>query len=295
MLNNTLSKKIYPQYFIIPGFLLYTILFILPSVLGFGYSLTDWNVYTEKINFIGLENFVEIFTYPTNKLLIMNTIKYAITTTVFKVIIGLFLALLLNEGLRSKNILRTIFYIPAILSPLVIGLVFTSIFNPVRGLLSQFLNIIGMGNFTHEWLADINTAMPAVMSVEIWRFSGYCMVIFMAGLQLIPRSLYEAAEIDGAGKIQKFSHITLPFLTPSITINIILNIIWGLKVFDIIFVLTKGGPGHLTEVLNIAVFTQFSAGRYGFATAFGVVIFIFTSAIAFTILRLLNKKKVDFI
>jgi len=285
----------YPQYFILPAFLLYAALFILPSLLGIGYSLTDWNIYRTAIDYIGLANFKEIFSTSSYRLIIGNTFLFAIITTIFKMIFGLALALVLNENLRTRQVLRTIFYLPVVMSPLVIGLVFISIFNPTRGLLNQALRGIGLEALSRQWLADYTTAMPVVMAVEIWRMSGYCMVIFLAGLQLIPQNLYEVASIDGAGGWQKFVNITLPFLRLSITMNLILNIIWGLKAFDIIFILTKGGPGHMSEVINVSVFDEFSSGRYGFATALGVVIFIFTSMIAFIVLRVLSKREVDFI
>lgn len=287
--------RFYPQYFIIPALLLYTALFIAPSLMGIGYSLTDWNIYRNTVNFIGMENFREIFTTSTYRLILSNTFIFAIVTTFFKLVFGLILALILNADLKTKYVLRTVFYLPVVLSPLVIGLVFISIFNPTRGLVNQFLRSIGLDSLTRQWLANFKTAMPVVMSVEIWRLSGYCMVIFLAGLQLIPQSLYEVASIDGAGRWQKFANITLPFLKPAITINLILNIIWGLKIFDIVFILTKGGPGHMTEVINVSVFEEFSSGRYGFATALGVVIFIVTSIIAFLVLRVLNRREVDFV
>jgi raffinose/stachyose/melibiose transport system permease protein len=135
--------------------------------------------------------------------------------------------------------------------------------------------------------------MPSVMAVEVWRMSGYCMVIFLAGLKVIPQNLFEAADIDGASAVQKFFKITLPFLQPSISINVILNLIWGLKVFDLIFVLTRGGPGYATGVLNTAVFFEYSSGRYGMATALGVVIFVITSIIALLVLRVLNRNTVE--
>ncbi len=290
-----IQGQFYPQYFILPAFLLYAALFILPSLLGIGYSLTDWNIYRTAIDFIGLENFKEIFSTSSYRLIIGNTFLFALITTIFKMIFGLALALVLNENLRTRHVLRTIFYLPVVMSPLVIGLVFISIFNPTRGLLNQALRGIGLESLSRQWLADYTTAMPVVMSVEIWRMSGYCMVIFLAGLQLIPQNLYEVASIDGAGGWQKFVNITLPFLRPSITMNLILNIIWGLKAFDIIFILTKGGPGHMSEVINVSVFDEFSSGRYGFATALGVVIFFFTSVIAFIVLRVLSKREVDFV
>ena len=285
-------QSIYPSYFLIPALLLYSALFILPSLLGFGFSLTNWNSYSTKISYIGFENFKEIFSVAGRSLsFLANTLKFAAVTTILKVGIGLMLALAVNHKLKTKSILRTVFYLPVVLSPLVIGLVFTSIFHPVYGLLNRMLSSAGLEGLTRQWLTDISTAMGAVMSVEVWRLSGYCMVIFLAGLQGIPNMYYEAAEIDGANAIQKFMRITLPFLKPAFTVNIILNIIRGLKVFDIIFVLTRGGPGYATGVMNTAVFYEFSAGRYGFATALGVVIFLITTVVAFAVLGVLNRNE----
>ena len=287
-------RSIYPQYFLAPALLLYTALFILPSLLGFGFSLTNWNSYSNTIRYIGFENFREIFTVSGRSLFFLgNTLKFTAVSTALKVAIGLFLALAVNQELRTKKLLRTIFYLPVVLSPLIIGLVFTSIFHPVYGLLNRILVFIGLSGLTRQWLADISTAMGAVVFVETWRLSGYCMVIFLAGLQVIPAMYYEAADIDGAGALQKFMRITIPFLRPALTVNIILNIIWGLKVFDIVFVLTRGGPGYATGVLNTAVFYEFSAGRYGFATALGVVIFLITSVVAFTVLRVLDRAETE--
>lgn len=287
-------QSLYPGYFLIPALLLYSALFILPSVLGFGFSLTNWNSYSDKISFVGLENFREIFSSSGRSLsFLANTLKFALVTTLFKVIIGLLLALALNRKFVTRNVLRTVFYLPVVLSPLVIGLVFTSIFHPVDGLLNSTLRAIGLGGLTRQWLVDVSTAMGAVMSVEVWRLTGYCMVIFLAGLHVIPSMYYEAADIDGANGLKKFWMITVPFLKPAFTVNIILNLIWGLKVFDIVFVLTRGGPGYATGVLNTAVFYEFSAGRYGFATALGVVIFVITTIVAFAVLRTLDRRETE--
>ncbi len=287
-------QSLYPGYFLISALLLYSALFILPSILGFGFSLTNWNSFSNKIRYIGFENFREIFSSSGRSFsFLVNTLKFALTTTVLKVLIGLLLALALNRDFRTKNILRTVFYLPVVLSPLVIGLVFTSIFHPVDGLLNAILNAVGLHGLTRQWLADVSTAMGAVMSVEVWRLSGYSMVIFLAGLQVIPGMYYEAADIDGANGLKKFVMITLPFLRPAFTVNVILNLIWGLKVFDIVFVLTRGGPGYATGVLNTAVFYEFSAGRYGFATALGVVIFLITTFVAFVTLRLLDRREIE--
>jgi len=287
-------QKIYPQYFLLPALLLYLALFILPSLIGIGYGLTNWNAWSQDIRYIGLENFAEILSGdPRNMLFIRNTLLFAAVTTVLKVGIGLVLALILNGGLRTRNALRTVFYLPVVLSPLVIGLVFASVFDPTRGLLNQALRAVGLPGLVRAWLVDVRTALPAVMGVEVWRLSGYCMVIFLAGLKVIPESYFEAASIDGASAWQKFHRITLPFLQPALSINVVLNLIWGLKVFDLVFVLTRGGPGFATGVLNTAVFFEYSSGRYGMATALGVAILVITSIVALFVLRILNRRTVE--
>ncbi|MBC8081529.1 MAG: sugar ABC transporter permease [Gorillibacterium sp.] len=287
-------KKVYPQYFIMPAVVLYTILFMVPSFLGLLYSFTDWNAYNDHINFIGFDNFKDIFNTDESYLrFIWNTFYFAGITTLLKVVLGLSLALLLNQSLKTTNILRTLFYLPVTLSPLVIGLVFISIFDPKVGVLNDFLRLIGLNFLTRSWLTDINMAMNAVMSVEIWRMAGYCMIIFLAGLQTIPKDYYEAAEVDGAGRFSKFFNVTLPFLQPAIIINVVLNLIFGLKVFELIFVLTKGGPGDLTGVLNTQVFSEFSSGRYGLATALNVIIMVLTLIVSLIVLRALSIKGGD--
>ncbi len=288
------KAKIYPQYFIIIGLLVYTIFYMVPSILSIGYSLTDWNTYRPEVNFVGLKNFKEIFVESGRYLkYISNTIIFAVVTTAFKVLFGLILALILNEAIRGKNILRAIFYIPVTLSPLAIGLMFTSIFKLDVGLVNRLLSSVGLDNLTRSWLHSAQTAMPAVMSVETWRGAGFCMIIFLAGLQTIPPSLYDAAKVDGANYLQRLIHLTIPFLKPAFVIIIVLNLIGGLKVFDIIFALTRGGPGDTTGVLNTAVFFAYSSGRYGFATALGVVSFILAMSVSFAAIRILTRREIE--
>jgi len=289
-----IKSRIYPQYFLIIGLLVYTIFFMTPSIIGIGYSLTDWNAYRSSVNFIGLKNFREIFVEGSKYLkYISNTAIFAIVTTAFKILFGLILALILNETFRTRNVLRAIFYLPVTLSPLAVGLMFISIFRPEVGLVNKLLSAIGLENITRGWLTSVKFAMPVVMSVETWRLSGYCMIIFLAGLQTIPQSTYDAAKVDGANYWQRLIHLTIPFLKPAFIINIVLNLIWGLKAFDVIFVLTKGGPGDATDVINTAVFFSFSMGRYGLATALGVIAFVIAIFLSFIVIRVLSRKEVE--
>ncbi|MFC5404932.1 carbohydrate ABC transporter permease [Cohnella soli] len=285
------EKKVYPLAFLIPAVVVYSLLFFIPSLFSFYYSMTDWNGFNDRMNFIGLDNYRQLFDDTSGFVhYFKNTVIFGLATTLLKNVIGLGLAILLNEGLKSRNALRTIFFIPYSLSPLIIGLIFASVFDANHGLLNNALSAVGLSSWTKGWLIDTLYAMPAVISVETWKFVGFNMIIYLAGLQMIDKAYYEAASIDGASRRAKFFQITMPLIMPAFTINLILNLINGFKVFDLIFVLTRGGPGNVTEVMNTAVFREFSAGRYGSATAIGVVLFLMTTVIALSVLSMLSRR-----
>lgn len=278
-------KKIYPTCFVLIPLLLYVTFFIVPSFMGLAFSFTDWNAVSDKVHFVGLQHFIDIFTNKRYLLVISNTLIFAIATTIFKNVLGLGMALALNREFRTRNLLRTIFFFPVMLSPLIIGLVFKSIFNYDFGVINEALRAVGLEKLAADWLGNVNTALGAVIVVEIWRLVGQNMVIYIAGLQAISNDYLEAADIDGATAFQKLRYVMLPQLLPSITINLVLNLIAGLKVFDLVFVLTNGGPARRTEVLNTVIYKEYSAGRYGFSTAMGLVMFVFTCIVAFGVLR----------
>ncbi|MDO5422421.1 MAG: sugar ABC transporter permease [Eubacteriales bacterium] len=284
------KKKVYPLYFLILPVAVYGLLFFLPSMFSFYYAMTDWNSYNSEIHFVGFENYKTILKDSKNYLHALgNTLFFTVGTTVLKNGLGLLLALVLNGKVKGKNMLRLIFYLPVTMAPLIVGLIFTSILNPSYGLLNTCLRAIGLGGLTKAWLVNKNTAMVSVVMVEVWKSVGFNMIIYLAGLQTIPKDYAEAASIDGAGKWHVFRYITLPMLMPSIQVNLLLNLINGFKVFELVFILTRGGPGNLTEVLNTLVFGEFSAGRYGLSTAFGVLLLLITAVIAFSSLKILSR------
>lgn len=285
-------KKIYKGYFAVPAVLLYTLLFMVPVVLNFVYSFTNWNAIRmtgETAKFIGLDNYIKIFQNPELVSVIGRTLLFAIVTTVFKNVIGFLLALAFNEGLKTKNILRAIFFLPAMLSPLIIGLIFGSIFMK-NGFANQFLTAIGLEEMTKAWLTTKDTALGTTMFVEIWRQVGFNMVIYLAGLQLIDRGYYEAAAVDGANKRQQLIYITLPRMIPSLIINLLLALSQGLKAFDIVFVLTGGGPNGATELINTLVFREFGKKLYGMSSAYGVILFIITAVAGLLVLKIKDSK-----
>ena len=290
-----MERKMYPRSMVLPAFALYSILFMLPTIIGVYFAFTNWNIHSPNIRFIGLNNFRVIFIDQPFIYLrpITNTMFFAIVTSFFKVVIGLALALMLNGKMFGKNPLRTVFFIPLALSPIVIGILFTTILSP-GGLLNNFLGAIGLEALQRRWLITLSTAMPSVIAVEVWRSFGLNMVIFLAGLQSIDSTYYEAARIDGANPVQLFRNVTVPFIMPAVTINLVLNMIHGFRAFDIIFALTNGGPGNVTELIATMAFREFSVGNYGFATAMNVILLIMTTVIAALVNLLSRKKEVEY-
>ena len=281
-------KKIYKNYFTYPALFFYILLFIIPVILNFVYSFTNWNAIKmtgETVRFVGLDNYIKIFQNKELIRVIFRTLFFAAVTTFFKNIVGFLLALAFNEGLKTRNILRAIFFLPAMLSPLIIGLIFGSVFMK-NGFANQLLIVLGFENLTRSWLTTKSTALGTTMFVEIWRQVGYHMVIYLAGLQLIDKTYYEAAAVDGANEMQQLIFITLPRIIPSLIINLLLSLSQGLKAFDIIFVLTGGGPSGSTELINTLVFREFGKKLYGMSSAYGVILFVITAVAGLLVLKL---------
>jgi len=288
------KKKIYPQWFVIAPLILYAIFFLLPSVLGVAYSFTDWNAMSviRGTHFVGLQNYIDIFT--SNKDYgagIIHTLVFTVVSNIVKIIPALFLAILLQEGVRGKGIYRTILYLPSILPFVIIGLVFKSILNYDNGLLNVTLGALHLGFLQQKWLSDLNMVWKSIYGVDAWRGIGYVMTIFIAGLQAIPKSYYEAAAIDGANFWQKLRHITLPMMKGAIMINLVFGLTYGLKVFDIVYVLTNGGPGHATEVLTTYSYQLYSNGQYGMSTALNAILLLITAVIGILVVRLMSRQE----
>ena len=274
---------------------IYTALFVVPSLIGIGYSFTDWSAYTTDLHFVGLKNFRLIFSADENYTkIITNTLMFTLLTTVLKNVLGLLLAVLLTKSVKMLNFHRGVMFMPSVLSTLIIGLVFSSILNPSTGILNTFLRAIGLDSLAVQWLTSTKYAFGTVIAVDVWRGTGYIMTILIAGIMSISSDYYEAASIDGASGIQKFFKITLPLLMPTLATTTVLNVIYGLKVFDMIYALTNGGPGDATtEVLYTEVFKKFGTGQYAVGTALSSVMFLFMLVIGFFMIRVMTKGEVE--
>jgi raffinose/stachyose/melibiose transport system permease protein len=210
--------------------------------------------------------------------------------------IGLLLALGVHTLIRTRHVLRTVFFAPAVLSPVVLAFLWKYMFNPAPDAgLNALLGFLGLDFLQQNWLGDPSVALWAIAITVIWQFTGYSMVIFLAALQSIPAELEEAAALDGAGRFQRFRHVIFPLIAPAVTINLTLSTIGGLKIFDQVFAITNGGPGYATETLSTLIYKQaFVFGQYGYSTAVALVLTLLVASLALLQLRYLQSREVTY-
>lgn len=288
------QRSRYPNWFLLPVILIFGFLFVIPTLTSFYYSLTDWNINRRVITFIGLENYRELFAETKFRATLGNTLIYSFSVTFTRNFLGLLLALLLNNAkLKGRNLVRTVIFLPYVIAPVVIGYLFTAIYNPFHGILNQSLRAIGLSFLAQDWLNDPSIALFSTIMTDVWRTTGFSMVIYLAGLQIIPQELYESADIDGANGYWKLTNVTLPLLAPSITINVVLALIGTMKVFVMILVLTNGGPGYATEVINTYIMSTFSIGLYGSGTAANIILSLLIVVIGLPVLLILKKREIE--
>lgn len=276
-----------------PALLIYTVFAVVPILISLVFSFTDWNM--ERLyspEFAGLKNYIGLMEDPVFLKSIANTFIFALCTTVLKTVVGFLLALALVRKVAARGVLRTIYYAPCVMSITVVGVLFKSILANT-GLLNNALSLLGMDFLTRDWLAKYGTAMGSVIFVETWMWAGFNMFIFLSGLQAIPSDYYESATLDGANGWEKFRYVTLPLIVPSLTVVVTLSIAGGLKVFDIIYVITNGGPGFDTQVLSTYTYQSFSLGFLGESTAGSVILAVIVTIISFVMNRYFTQREVE--
>ncbi len=267
--NNLLnSENIAAWLFILPALVGTFIFIIIPVLCSFGLSFAKWDL-LNPIQFAGFDNYKEIFTEPLFYKILWNTIVFAFSTSILGVIIPLILACILNSKIRGTEFYKTAYFLPFITPMIVIGVIWEWIFDPNIGLLNQFLHI-------HvDWLYDNHFAMPALIIVSVWKLIGYNMVIFLSALSGISQSMFEASKIDGANAFQTFKNVTVPLLSPTIFFVVIITAISSFQVFDLIYLMTQGGPLDSTNVLVYAIYKNaFEYFNVGKASAIAYVLFV---------------------
>ncbi|ANK87977.1 MULTISPECIES: carbohydrate ABC transporter permease [unclassified Rhizobium] len=282
-------KSPYPLWFFIPAAIIYGVLFLFPTISSLWYSLTRWDLSTAQ--FIGLENFQQFFSEPFLVKGLVNTLIYAVTTSGLKTVFGLLLAVLLTSNIFARGFLRTLVFFPVLVSTIGIGITFTVMMHPTKGIINVTLETLGMPG--PGWLTNPALALFSVALVDVWKGVGLATLIFIAGLAAISPDYYEAARIDGATRLQQFFRITLPLVRPATVIVVTLSLIGGLRSFDLIWAMTRGGPGFSSDVIASVIYKQYQAGFYGLSTAGNVILFALIAVIILPFTLWFNRREVE--
>ncbi len=283
------KHKDFVQFLSVPALCLYLVFFVYPLIQGVGMSFTDWDG-MGRAAFVGFDNYAAFFSDDRAMNDIRTTIIFAIASATLLNLVGLAYALLMDRRFPLRGLVRVIIYLPAIISPLIMGYIWYFLLQPQRGFLYHALMQLGLPDFVGNWVLSYPKSLAVLVAVNVWQFAGMTMIIYLAGLQSISCDLIDAARIDGAGSTQIFFHIKLPLLVPAIRINVVTNIIGSLSVFDIIMSLTQGGPGYSTESLSIYIMRMCYGNKTGYSTAVAMMLFLIILIPVLVSLRLTQSK-----
>ncbi|WP_273322666.1 carbohydrate ABC transporter permease [Vallitalea guaymasensis] len=276
-------KKIVPYYYIIPGLLMVLFFVYVPVISNFVYSFFHLSSYSAGKVFVGLDNYIKLFTSDIFPIMMKNNIMYAVISLIVQVGFGTIIALLLESKLtgRLRNIYRNIYFLPALISLTAVGLLFTFVYSPDVGLLNSALRAIGLENLTQSWLGNSKTAIYCIIAMSQWQFTGYITLLMVVAIQNIPKDYLEAASIDGAGPFRRAVNIMIPLVKEQLLVCSIITIIGAFKLFTEVYSTTSGGPGNSSQVLGVFLYQNaFLHDKMGLAAATGVLIFIITVTIS---------------
>ncbi|AHZ17252.1 carbohydrate ABC transporter permease [Bacillus velezensis] len=275
-------KRFIPYLFLAPA-LIFLLFVYIPIIENVFFSLFEWSSFQPEKTFIGLKNYIDLFHDPVFFTALRNNVLYAVISLICQVGGGLILAAVLEDKLLRKwsPFFRTVFFLPVVISMTVIALLFDFIYNPEIGLLNQLLEAVGLDELTRAWLGDENTAMLSVIFVSQWQSVGYIAMLYIVSIQSIPAELYESAQLDGAGKIQQFFHITVPQTKEMSFVAVVMTLTGAFTVFNEPYILTGGGPGNASEVLSTFLYkSAFTKDMMGYASAIATVVLLLTLALS---------------
>ncbi|WP_411810419.1 carbohydrate ABC transporter permease [Bacillus amyloliquefaciens] len=275
-------KRFIPYLFLAPA-LIFLLFVYIPIFENVFFSLFEWSSFQPEKTFIGFKNYIDLFHDPVFFTALRNNVLYAVISLICQVGGGLILAAVLEDRLVRKwsPFFRTVFFLPVVISMTVIALLFDFIYNPEIGLLNQLLEAVGLDELTHAWLGDENTAMLSVIFVSQWQSVGYIAMLYIVSIQSIPAELYESAQLDGAGKIQQFFHITVPQTKEMSFVAVVMTLTGAFTVFNEPYILTGGGPGNASEVLSTFLYkSAFTKDMMGYASAIATVVLLLTLALS---------------
>ena len=283
------TRAAYPYWFIVPAAIVYAVLYLLPTVASFWFSLTRWNL--TETQFIGLENYRQFFSEPFLLQGLTNTLIYAVLTSGTKTALGLVLAVYLTSNVYGQALLRNVIFFPVLVSTIGVGLTFSAFMHPTRGVINVGLAALGITG--PGWLTNADLALFSIALVDVWKGIGLATLIYIAGLATISPDYYEAASIEGASRRQMFWKITVPLVRPATVTVITLSLIGGLRSFDLIWSMTRGGPAFSLDVLASVIYKQYQAGFYGLSTAGNVILFLLIALIIIPLTMYFNRQEVE--
>ena len=292
-MKKSLQYKINIFLFLLPALFLFVTVLIAPIIMSFAYSLTKWNGFTTP-EFIGFKNYVELFTSKSINInrALKNAFLLALLSCCIQLPFALWLALRLSRPIKGRTALLSIYFMPVLISTVVIGQLWLKIYNPDYGVLNVLLRALGLDSWTHVWLGDKKYALGAAFVPVLWQYVGYHMLLMYAGIKGVPPELTEAAMLDGATDAQINRYIIIPYIRPILRVSVIFAITGSLKSFDLIYVLTNGGPSHATEVPSTLMISMlFLRNRYGMGSAIAVMLIVLCFVFALLINMLFKEEK----
>ncbi len=280
--------------FLVPGLFMFITFIIIPVINSVNLSLTNWDGISSTYSYVGLRNFKFIFQDPRFYNALKNTIIIGAFFTLFANLTALLIAILLDNVIKGKNFFRSIFYLPVLMSGVIVGFIWSIMLNYSFGIINNALGQLGLDTLQTNFTGEMPNAMISLIFVLVWQRLGYYMIIYLAGLQGIPKELIEASKINGASRFQVFKHVTFPLLAGSMTVNMTLALIFGMKVFGQLVVLTGGGPGFATENLVYVIYkVAFAELKQGYGTALSLVLFVLVGAFSLIQVFILRKREVQ--
>jgi raffinose/stachyose/melibiose transport system permease protein len=280
--------RTYPYWLYLPAALVFGVFFVVPTALAFYFSLTRWSLF--EATYIGFDNYITFIGDPRLMAGLRNTLIYAVLTSGLKVIISLPLAMLLTSNIRLKGLFRGIIFFPVLVSTVAVGITFSTLMQPSIGLMNTALGAVGLPQ--PDWLGNPALALYSVALVDVWKGVGIATVIFIAGILSIPLDYFDTARLEG-GTWVKFRYVILPLARNATFTVILLSFIGGLRTFDLIWTMTRGGPGFASDVLTSVIYKEYQAGFYGLSTAGNVVLFILVTIIVYPLMRFFNRRELE--
>lgn len=291
------QRTLFILCFLIPPLVLFAVLYLWPFIYAFVISLFSWSGYSRNMTFVGLANFKQAFSDPLVWKAVSHNLFLLVWNTVVTLVLSLFFAVCLTRlKMKHSGFFRIIFFFPNTLSIIVVGVLWMFIFNPNFGLLQGLLNAVGLESWVVNWLGDQRYVLGALVAPQAWMYIGFYMVLFIAAIQNIPESYFEAATLDGAGQLRQFFKITLPLIWGTLRITLVHLVVNAFeKTFSLVYVVTKGGPSHASEVMTTYLYDQaFQYGKFGYGSTVGVLLFVIVAVISLTLYKITQREPVEF-